>query len=275
MFGDDHVWQQRSPHSNRLAVGTSVLSHAIMAALAVWVSTWPLSFVSAESTPITRKYDLVWIASPGPGGGGGGGGDKTPVPAPAREVGKDRLSVPAPPPELKPVEKPKEQPPPEPLEIPAKPLADATQSLPGVLEATPSVSTTQGPGSDGGAGTGTGTGSGEGRGSGLGPGFGGGTGGGAYRPGSGVTSPQLVREVKPNYTANAMRAKVQGVVLLDCVILPEGTVGDVTILKSLDKVFGLDEEAIKAAKQWRFVPGRRLGEPVPVLVTIELAFTLR
>jgi protein TonB len=81
--------------------------------------------------------------------------------------------------------------------------------------------------------------------------------------------------MKPNYTANAMRAKVQGVVLLECVVLPDGSVGEVTILKSLDKVFGLDEEAIKAAKQWRFVPGRRLGEPVPVYVTIELAFTLR
>ena len=156
--------------------------------------------------------------------------------------------------EPKPIEKPKEPPPTEPLEIPARPLADATQSLPGVLEAAPPAATTQGPGADGGAGAGTGTGSGEGRGSGLGPGFGGGTGGGAYRPGNGVTSPQLVREMKPNYTANAMRAKVQGVVLLECVVLPDGSVGEVTILKSLDKVFGLDEEAIKAAKQWRFRP---------------------
>jgi protein TonB len=109
----------------------------------------------------------------------------------------------------------------------------------------------------------------------LGPGFGGGTGGGAYRPGNGVIGPQLLREVKPNYTASAMRARVQGVVVVECVVLPDGTVGDVTVLKSLDKVFGLDGEAIKAAKQWRFVPGKRFGEPVPVYVGIELAFTLR
>ena len=61
--------------------------------------------------------------------------------------------------------------------------------------------------------------------------------------------------MKPNYTASAMRAKIQGFVLLDCIVLPDGTVGEITIVKSLDKVFGLDEEAIKAAKQWRFVPG--------------------
>jgi len=87
--------------------------------------------------------------------------------------------------------------------------------------------------------------------------------------------PELLREVKPDYTADAMRAKMQGVVLLECVVRPDGTVGDLRIVKSLDKTFGLDEQAIKAAKQWRFSPGRRLGEPVPVLVTIELTFTLR
>ena len=39
--------------------------------------------------------------------------------------------------------------------------------------------------------------------------------------------------------------------------------------------FGLDQEAIKAAKMWRFRPGMRQGEPVPVIITIELTFTLR
>jgi len=84
-----------------------------------------------------------------------------------------------------------------------------------------------------------------------------------------------VREVKPAYTADAMRAKVQGTVWLECVVMPDGTVGRVQVVRSLDSTFGLDQEAIKAAKQWRFRPGTRLGEPVPVLITIELAFTLR
>jgi TonB family protein len=154
-------------------------------------------------------------------------------------------------------------------------MAAATDATPGVLEPTDPTESTQGPGSAGGAGSGAGGGSGAGHGSGLGAGFGGGTGGGLYRIGSGVSSPQLVREVKPSYTADAMRAKKQGVVLLECVVLPDGTVGDVKVVQSLDKVFGLDEEAIKAAKQWKFLPGRRFGEPVAVLVKIELEFTLR
>jgi TonB family protein len=154
-------------------------------------------------------------------------------------------------------------------------MAAASDIVPGVIEPTLSLEQTQGPGSQGGAGAGIGTGSGDGKGTGLGPGFGGGTGGGAYRPGSGVSMPQLVREVKPDYTANAMRARVQGVAVLECVVLSDGTVGDITVIKSLDKQFGLDDEAIKAAKQWRFLPGRRLDQPVAVIVTIELAFALR
>ena len=76
-------------------------------------------------------------------------------------------------------------------------------------------------------------------------------------------------------TSDAMRAKVQGVVVLECVVRPDGSVGDVQIVRSLDSTFGLDQEAIKAAKQWRFQPGSRMGEPVPVLISIELTFTLR
>jgi protein TonB len=90
-----------------------------------------------------------------------------------------------------------------------------------------------------------------------------------------VTLPRIVREVKPAYTSDAMRAKVQGTVLLQCVVRPDGSVTDIQVLRSLDSVFGLDEEAIKAARQWRFAPGTRMGQAVPVQITIELTFTLR
>jgi protein TonB len=81
--------------------------------------------------------------------------------------------------------------------------------------------------------------------------------------------------VKPQYTPDAMRARVQGTVLLKAVVRPDGSVSDIEILRSLDSTFGLDQEAVKAARQWRFIPGRLRGEPVPVVVTIELTFTLR
>lgn len=94
-----------------------------------------------------------------------------------------------------------------------------------------------------------------------------------YKVGDGVTSPVLIREVKPNYTGEAMRRKVQGTVEVTAVVLADGTVGDVTVKRSLDP--DLDVEAIRAAKQWRFKPGTKDGTPVSVEVFIELTFTLR
>ena len=68
---------------------------------------------------------------------------------------------------------------------------------------------------------------------------------------------------------------VQGSVLLECIVNTKGEVTAIKVLRSLDANFGLDQEAIKAARQWRFAPGTRLGEPVSVVVSIELGFTLR
>lgn len=87
--------------------------------------------------------------------------------------------------------------------------------------------------------------------------------------------PTLIEQVRPSYTADAMRARVQGSVWIECVVLPDGSVGDLRIMRSLDRRFGLDDEAIKAARRWRFRPGRMNGVPVPVVVTIELMFSVR
>ena len=54
-----------------------------------------------------------------------------------------------------------------------------------------------------------------------------------------------------------------------------GICSDVRVIRSLDPRYGLDQEAMKAAGEWRFRPGTRLGQPVPVLVTMEITFTLR
>ncbi len=229
--------------------------------------------------PEWNSNQIIWLDQPGPGGGGGGGGNQMKEPPRKAELpGKDKITVPvAKPPSVEPLQQARKEPNPvEELVIPAKSLAAATDSLPGALEAPPGPPTlSQGSGSGGGSGTGRGSGIGPGDGSGLGPGSGGGTGGGVYQPGNGVSLPRLLREVKPAYTSDAMRAKIQGTVLLQCVVKPDGFVGDVQVVRSLDSTFGLDGEAIKAARQWRFAPGTRLGEPVAVLVTIELTFTLR
>ena len=64
-------------------------------------------------------------------------------------------------------------------------------------------------------------------------------------------------------------------VLLECVVETDGSVGPVRVRRSLDTVNGLDEEAMKAAKQWRFTPAMKDGAPVRMLVVIELTFSLR
>jgi TonB family protein len=97
---------------------------------------------------------------------------------------------------------------------------------------------------------------------------------GAYRAGDGVTFPRVISEARPQYTPEAMRSKVQGSVLLECVVETDGTIGEVRIIRSVDRDSGLDEAAVRAAKQWRFAPGTRDGQPVPVIITIQMAFTL-
>jgi len=261
------------------AAGASLAAHIlVIVTLILLVRYAPRAANTDPILPEKPNQNIVWLSEPGPGGGGGGGGNRMKEPPRQAEMpGKDKITVPV---EKKPVFEPpkqaKNEPPPEQLNIPALTMAAAKDTLPGALDAPPGPPTlSQGSGSGGGSGTGTGTGIGPGTGSGLGPGSGGGTGGGAYKPGNGVMLPQLIKEVKPAYTSDAMRAKVQGTVLVQCVVRQDGSVGDVEVIRSLDSTFGLDQEAIKAAKQWRFRPGTRLGEPVPVLITIELTFTLR
>jgi periplasmic protein TonB len=263
---------------SRVGVGASIATHILFFAVAIFIATYgPTPSTTAPVAPDRLPANIVWLQEPGPGGGGGGGGNQMPEPPKKAEVpGKQAISVPVTRPDP-PKPEPKPEEPPDPMmNIPAKTLGDTAQLNPGLLDAAMAASTTsQGTGTGGGGGTGQGTGIGSGRGAGLGAGEGGGTGGGVYRPGNGVELPRVIQEIRPQYTADAMRAKVQGTVWVECVVLPDGTVGEANVTKSLDSVFGLDQEALKAAKRWRFIPGRRLGQPVPVLVTIELTFTLR
>ncbi len=256
----------------------SVVAHVLGIVGLLLLSRISPEFSADGTLPERAPKGLVWLAQPGPGGGGGGGGNQTKEPPRKMELpGRDQISVPVLKPETPtPVETPKPAdvvPEPE-ITIPAKSMAAGVTTAVGAIDSTSaSNAASQGSGSGGGAGTGTGSGSGSGQGSGLGAGFGGGTGGGAYQPGNGVSPPKVLKIVQPQYTADAMRAKVQGLVVLECIVMPDGTISEARVKRSLP--FGLDEEAIKAARQWRFSPGLRQGEPVPVIVAIELSFSLR
>ena len=257
------------------SMAASVITHGAFLVILLLIMSYKPDYSSNAMLLDRAPHEIVWPAEPGAGGGGGGGGNQQKEPIKKAELpGKEKITVPVqkppepvPTPEVKPPEEEK-------VTIPAVTMSAANETSPGLIESKEDTKS-QGEGTQGGAGTGTGTGIGNGQGSGLGEGSGGGTGGGVYRPGNGVESPRLLRSVRPNYTAEAMRAKVQGLVRLEGVVLPDGTVGDVKVTRSLDPTFGLDQEAIKAAKQFRFVPGTRFGEPVAVLVSFEIEFTLR
>jgi TonB family protein len=216
----------------------------------------------------SQPDNLVWLSRPGLTGGGGGR-DATPARR-ARQVGTMTVTVPARgAPDLEPRTAPQEPAQEQPIAIPALPLASGVQVVPGALQALSDPeggSQTSGNGRNRGSGTGNDAGIGDGpRGMGDGPGG----------SGSGVTGPQLVRQVRPNYTGEAMRARIEGTVALEAVVMADGSVGDVKVVRSFDPDFGLNQEAIRTVKLWRFIPGSRRGQAVPVAVNVELTFRLR
>ena len=87
--------------------------------------------------------------------------------------------------------------------------------------------------------------------------------------------PIPIHQEKPDYTQAAMDAQIEGSVLLEAVVLPDGSTGDVTVVKSLDAADGLDQQAIDALKRWTWKPGTRDGEPARVAVQVQMTFTLR
>jgi protein TonB len=233
---------------------------------------------------VSRAHDhvpaaLVWLPEVGPGGGGGGGGNRMKQPPRrAEQPGDARLTVPVMHPvrlEQQPTPASNEPKPIQHLMIPAEQQASGVDALVGAMTAFELVSASQGPGGGGGAGTGEGGGDGPGRGRGLRDGLDAGVDGDRYGGGAGLVMPRLLRIVKPQYTTEAMTARIQGSVIVACIVQTDGSVADARVARSLDPVFGLDGEAINAARQWQFLPATRLGKPVPIRVTIEVTFTVR
>jgi TonB family protein len=101
------------------------------------------------------------------------------------------------------------------------------------------------------------------------------TAGGVAMVGAGVSAPTAVTRGTPRYTAEAMRARITGTVMLSGTVMPDGTIADIAVIQSLDPKLGLDATAIETAQSWRFQPGLRAGEPVPVRITLEFDFNLK
>lgn len=264
--------------------------------LTPWLGLVDASDTKALPKPNEPQVRLVFLTMPGPGGGGGGGGlrepepppparkkalmtfaRKTPSPVPParpRAAPPARLVPPRPETRIEPsfADKPKLPTPPA-VQAPVHTIAADPLETIGLPTDAPPSAPSRGPGVGGGVGSGSGQGLGEGTGGGIGPGSGGGTGGGPYRPGAGIEPPTLVKEIRPTYTDAARRQAIEGDVVLEIVVRNDGSVGNIRVRRTLGA--GLEQKAIDAVRQWRFIPAKRHGAPVDVAVEVSVEFKLR
>jgi protein TonB len=93
----------------------------------------------------------------------------------------------------------------------------------------------------------------------------------AVRVGGQIKEPKNLKRVSPEYPDIAKQARVQGVVILECTISPQGRVTDVKVLRGLPL---LNDSAMAAVRQWVYTPTLLNGVPVPVIMTVTVNFTL-
>lgn len=90
--------------------------------------------------------------------------------------------------------------------------------------------------------------------------------------GKGVSPPRTIHDPDPEYSVEARKEGVEGMVIIGLVVDKFGQPTDVKIVSPVG--YGLDEKAIESIKTWRFEPARKAGEPVSVYATVEVAFHL-
>jgi TonB family protein len=104
-----------------------------------------------------------------------------------------------------------------------------------------------------------------------------------YHVGNGVSAPELIYSVNPEFTDKARRKKLGGTCVVSILVDVNGTPQDVHVLRSIastvspklhSAAMGLDENAIKAARQYRFKPGTYHGKPVPVELKLEVNYRI-
>jgi TonB family protein len=89
-----------------------------------------------------------------------------------------------------------------------------------------------------------------------------------------VKYPKLLKRKTPAYPPLAQRAKVQGTVVMLATLLPDGTVGDITVTKGPGKKLGFEESAIKAVKKWVYEPVVLHGKPIAIQFDVTVNFSL-
>ncbi len=92
------------------------------------------------------------------------------------------------------------------------------------------------------------------------------------RVGGEIKPPRKTKDVAPVYPQDAMQAHVEGVIIIEAIIDTEGKVGDAKVLRSIPI---LDQAALDAVRKWEYEPTVLNGQPVPVIMTVTVSFSLR
>ena len=274
---DSPLWRGQDPFASQAGRGSrnlSLIVHAVVISGIVW---WSLSPYNRIIQP--KKAEMVFkLFDPGtppikpvpkPLQGGGGGGEHRIIQPrqgdpPKPLVHLQKLL----PPEIARVQKPT-------VPLPPSLQANLPQnySLPNMgMPKSPQIAVaSQGSGSNG-FGIGMGGGMGAGQGDGADAGTGGGYGGGVMNVGGGVTAPEVIHSVDPEFTPQARAANLQGTVSIQLIVDPQGNPQAVHVVRHLG--MGLDQKAVDAVRQYRFRPAIYRGHPVAVQMIVDVAFHL-
>lgn len=262
----------REEKQKQMGAGLSVAIMVYAVALSIIYGSYYISHLNRSSVESGNHLEVTLLAlppviavkPPAPVNHAGGGSNhltlpKQPAEQPRPEVVKPR-------PELRPLD-----------QIPSKPdlqaelaRAAATADAAGPPSIT-TVALSGGSGTGGGAGTGHGKGVGSGNEAGVGTGEGADY-NGVLSVGSVTVRPQILGRPTPGYTDEARRNQIEGSVKVSVLLKADGTVSDIRVARGLG--YGLDEKAIEAARQLRFVPAQKDGRAVSVRLFLEFKFSL-
>jgi protein TonB len=229
-----------------------------------------LSIVSAPiSTPRFRQHPIIHFALAPPRGPGGGGGMRELPPASRGRLPKVSPRVFTPPMILAKAQDPVLLMPPALVAAPDLTVVNLPQWGDPLSN---SLFRSGGPGDGGGMGSGHDGGLGPGHGPGTGPGDRPGSSGSMTMSFSGISAPELLYKVEPEFSEEARRAKHYGTVLLLVEVDTSGRAVNIRVTKALG--LGLDEKAVEAVSRWRFRPARKNGKAVVVEASVEVNFHL-
>lgn len=93
-----------------------------------------------------------------------------------------------------------------------------------------------------------------------------------FTAGHGITPPRAISAPDPSYSEVAREERIQGTMVLQLVVDASGQPTDIVIVSPIG--YGLDELAVGAVRTWRFTPAQKDGQPVRVVIAVEVAFHL-